>query len=201
VEVLAGSTAGMDEAIQARADDLRLLRRTAEGDETALSELHRRHARLCLRRAFDVLRDHALADDAVQEAFVDLWKTAGSFDARRASVRTWLCVLVHRRSVDIARREARRRLTQTQLDAPAAGSHTAEELLILRLDRRRIQAALTGLSAPHREVLELAYYGGLTQSEVAQHLGVPLGTIKSRTSDALARLAALFAPLERESAW
>ena len=184
-----------------RADDLRLLRLSAGGDQSALAELYRRHEPLCARRAFDVLRDRTLADDAVQEAFVDLWKTAERFDANRASVRTWLCVLVHRRSVDIARREARRRLTDEKLDAPEASSYTAEEVLILELDRRQVQSALTQLSTRHREVLELAYYGGLSQSEVAARLDVPLGTIKSRTSDALARLALLFAPPELESAW
>lgn len=181
---------------QRAADDLRLLRRSAEGDEGALGELYRRHASLCANRAFDVLRDRTLADDAVQEAFVDLWKTAARFDAQRASVRTWLCVLVHRRSVDIARREARRRLTDEKLDAPEASSYTAEEVLILDLDRRRVRSGLAQLSTRHREVLELAYYGGLSQSELAARLDVPLGTIKSRTSDALARLALLFAPPE-----
>ena len=180
--------------------DLCLLRLGAAGDQGALAELYRRHVSLCIRRAFDVIRDRNLAEDAVQEAFIDLWKGSAQFDPARASVLTWLCVLVHRRSVDIVRKEASRRLSGEDLDPVEPESYTAEEILILELDRRDVQAALGHLSSSHRQVLELAYYGGLSQSEVAKHLNVPVGTIKSRTSNALAKLAPMFSQALPEAA-
>lgn len=169
--------------------DGELLQRVARGDEDALGELFTRHGGRCLARARAVLGGSALAEDAVQEAFVDLWRTASRFDARRSSVSTWLCVLVHRRAVDLARREARRRALDPALAALPRGSYTAEEELLLLLDRRRVRRAIDELSEPQRRLIELAYYGGLTQPELARRLELPLGTVKSRMSAALARLA------------
>lgn len=173
--------------------DLELIRGCAQGDESALAELYDRHAGLCRHRAVEVLRSAPLADEAVQDAFLDLWRTAPGFDPTRAAVRTWLCVLVHRRAVDIARREARHHLAADDLPAPDPASYTAEELLLVQIDRRRVRTALERLSPAHQQVIELAYWGGLSQSQIAIRCGVPVGTIKNRTSDALARLAALLA--------
>lgn len=182
-----------------REEDVCLLARSAAGDSDAFATLFDRYGPLCVRRAYEVLRDRALADDAVQEAFLDLWRTAASFDARRASVRTWLCVLVHRRAVDLARREARRRRGDEAglLSAVDPSSYTAEEALERQLERRSVQTAMLGLSDPQRRLLELAYYGGLTQSQLSARLGLPLGTVKSRMRDALARLALLLRAPER----
>jgi RNA polymerase sigma factor (sigma-70 family) len=177
-------------------NDLMLLERCSDGDERALAELHDRHAGLCRRRALEVLRNAALAEEAVQDAFLDLWKTAARFDPARAQVRTWLCVLVHRRAVDLARREARHHAGDDSLPAPDPASYTAEELLILQVDRRRVRTALERLSPHHQQVIELAYWGGLSQSQIAMRCGVPVGTIKSRTFDALTRLATLLAGSE-----
>lgn len=170
-------------------DDRELLERSARGDEGALAALFDRHGARCLRCARAVLRDATLAEDAVQEAYLDLWRTAHRFDHRRGAVVTWLCVLVHRRAVDIARREARRRALDRSLPPPREGSYTAEEELLLRLDRRQVRRAVDELTEPQRQLIELAYYGGLTHSELARRLGVPLGTIKSRMVAALAALA------------
>jgi RNA polymerase sigma-70 factor (ECF subfamily) len=186
--------------LKPEATDLSLLRLGADGDQRALAELYRRHVALCTRRAFDVIRDRDLAEDAVQEAFVDLWKKSALFDPARASVLTWLCVLVHRRSVDIVRKEASRKFSGEDLNAVEPESYTAEEILILEIDRREVQTALGHLSSAHRQVLELAYYGGLSQSEVAKHLNIPVGTIKSRTSNALAKLAPMFEQVLPEAA-
>lgn len=182
------------------ADDLDLLRRCAQGDEVSLAELHDRHASLCRQRALDVLRDHALAEEAVQDAFLDLWKTAGAFDPGRAAVRTWLCVLVHRRAVDIARREARHHLADRDAPGPDPASYTAEEILLTQIDRRRVRAAVDRLTPVHQQVIELAYWAGLSQSQIAVQCGVPVGTIKSRTFDALTRLADLLAIPEHAAA-
>lgn len=182
----------MDE--KSKGDDVRLLERCAGGDDDALAALYETHASLARRMAWRVLRDPDLADDAVQEAFLDVWRMAAKFDPRRAAVTTWICLLVHRRAVDIARREARRRLADEGPLTVDPASYTAEEIVLLRYEQRRVRVALTGLSDPHREVVELAYYGGLTQTHIAERLGVPLGTVKSRMFDALRRLGVVLAP-------
>ena len=183
-----------------QATDLELIRLCAKGEQAALVELHDRHAALCGHRALDVLRNPTLAEDAVQDAFLDLWKTAKGFDPNRAAVRTWLCVLVHRRAVDIARREAKHHSEEEDSPVLQPGSYTAEELLLLQIDRRRVHVALGRLSTAHRQVVELAYWGGLSQSEIAERCDVPVGTIKSRTYAALAHLAALLAGAETRTA-
>jgi RNA polymerase sigma-70 factor (ECF subfamily) len=146
--------------------------------------------------ALRVLRDPALAQDAVQDAFLAAWRTAASFDARRGNAQTWLLTLVHRRSVDLVRREERRRADPLD-DAPVASGESTEEEASVREQRRGVQAALARLPRDQREALELAYYGGLTQAELAERLGIPLGTVKSRMFAALTKLREL---LEAEDA-
>lgn len=170
------------------ASDEALLARIARGDAAAMETLHGRHADLARAVAFRVLRSRALAEDAAQDAFLDLWRTAGRFDVSRSGVRTWLCVLAHRRAVDLARREARRRVA----DGASAGldprSYVLEEVVVLESERLRVRRAVGKLSARNRQLIELSYYGGLTQSQVADRMGLPLGTVKSATFNALAHL-------------
>ena len=164
--------------------DCKLLARVVDGDDRALEQLYELHGRLALNVAFRVLRDRPLAEDAVQEGFLDLWRTAERFDPQRTSVRSWLCVLVHRRAVDLVRREASRRgLDERQ--PPHEESYTAEELIFLRYDQRRIQKVVDELPASQRQLVELAYWGGLTQSQLATRFELPLGTVKSRMFSAL----------------
>jgi RNA polymerase sigma factor (sigma-70 family) len=160
------------------------------GDERALAILYDRFGRLAYGVALRILRDPALAEDAVQDAFVGAWRTAASFDGRRGNAQTWLLTLVHRRAVDIVRREARRR-TQPLDDAPVAAHESTEKEAVVREQRRAVQSALAQLPADQREALELSYYGGLTQSELAERLGIPIGTVKSRVFAALANLRGL----------
>ena len=164
----------------------------ARGDENALAELYDRFGRVAYGLAVRVLRDPALAQDAVQDAFLGAWRTAAAFDPARGTTSTWLMTLVHRRAVDLVRREHRRK-TEPLEGAPAAAGKTTEEEAALREERRRVQAALAQLPPDQREALELAYYGGLSQSELAERLGVPLGTVKSRMFVGLARLRELLA--------
>ena len=147
-------------------------------------------ARTAYGLAYRVLRDEALAEDAVQEAFLGLWRSAGSFIPERAKASTWILTLVHRRAVDVVRREQRRR-TESLEGAPEPSEGSAEEAAWLRLDRERVQTALAKLPDQQREAIELAYYGGYSQSELAERLGQPLGTIKSRMFSGLARLREL----------
>jgi RNA polymerase sigma-70 factor, ECF subfamily len=167
--------------------DEELLAAIARGDDRALAELYDRLGRIAYGLALRVVRDPALAQDAVQDAFLAAWRTAAAFDARRGRAQTWLLTLVHRRAVDIVRREDRRRSEQLE-DVPIASGASTDEEASVREQRRAVQAALTQLPADQREALELSYYGGLTQAELAERLGIPLGTVKSRVFAGLARL-------------
>lgn len=171
----------------AHLSDEAVLALIARADEQALSELYRRFARLAYGLAFRILRDDALAQDAVQEAFLGVWRSAGRFTAERAKPTTWLLTLVHRRAVDLVRREERRRTEPLQPDSEAADSEAPDEAELLN-ERQTIREALRKLPPEQREAIELAYYGGYTQSELAERLGQPLGTIKSRMFTGLGRL-------------
>jgi RNA polymerase sigma-70 factor (ECF subfamily) len=173
--------------------DEALVALVARGDEHALGELYDRLGRIAYGLALRVLRDERHAEDAVQEAFLTVWRTAAAFRAERAKASTWVLTLVHRRAVDLVRREQRRRAEPLGDDAGEAPATDAapEDAVWLRLQRERVQAALRQLPDGQREALELAYYGGFSQSELAERLGVPLGTIKSRMFAGLTRLREL----------
>jgi RNA polymerase sigma-70 factor (ECF subfamily) len=167
--------------------DEALLALVARSDDVALAELYDRFGRAAYGLALRILRDPALAQDAVQEAFLAAWRTAPSYDPRRAKASTWLLTIAHRRAVDLVRREERRRGVPLD-DAPVVAGDATDEEAWVRERRRAVQSALAQLPADQREALELAYYGGLTQSELAERLGVPLGTIKSRMFAGLSKL-------------
>jgi RNA polymerase sigma-70 factor (ECF subfamily) len=171
----------------------------ARGEEDGLAALYDRYGKTAYGLALRVVRDQSLAEDVVQEAFLSLWRTAGRFVPERASASTWLLTIVHRRAVDIVRREERRRTDPIE-QAPEAVDAAAEEAPWQRFERERVQAALAQLADPQREAIELAYYGGFTQAELADRLGQPLGTIKSRMFAGLARLAELLHETETK-AW
>ncbi len=177
--------------------DEALVALVARSDEAALAELYDRYGRVAFGLAFRILRDRALAEDAVQDAFFAAWRTAARFAPERAKASAWLLTLVHRRAVDLVRREERRRTEPlAEVSASPAGEDTAEAAWIV-LERTRVQEALRQIPDPQREALELAYYGGYTQSEIAERLGEPVGTIKSRMFNGLARLRDLL----REERW
>jgi RNA polymerase sigma-70 factor (ECF subfamily) len=185
------ATSGRD---LARLSDEALLALVSRDDDLALAELYDRYGRAAYSLALRLLRDPALAEDAVQEAFLTIWRTAGSFLADRAKPNTWILTLVHRRAVDLVRREQRRRaapLESAETREPDAPS--TEATVELRDRRQIVQEALKKLPADQREALELAYYGGFTQSELAERLAVPLGTVKSRMFAGLRRLRDLLA--------
>ena len=172
--------------------DEALLALASRSDEAALGELYDRYGRVAYGLALRILRDRALAEDAVQEAFLAVWRSAGSFLAEQGKPSTWILTLVHRRAVDLVRREERRRAEPLDELAQPTGEATDEEAW-LRAQRQVVQEALRKLPAEQREALELAYYGGFTQSELAERLGQPLGTIKSRMFTGLTRLRELLA--------
>jgi RNA polymerase sigma-70 factor, ECF subfamily len=175
--------------------DEALLALAAREDEDALAALYDRYGRVAYGLALRIVRDQALAEDAVQEAFLAVWRTAASFRAERAKASTWILTLVHRRAVDVVRREERRRAQPLAEGVEEADERAlaADEEIELTDRRRIVQEALRRLPDEQREALELAYYGGLTQSELAERLAVPLGTIKSRMFTGLRRLRDLLA--------
>ena len=184
--------------------DEALVALVARGDEDALAELYDRVGRTAFGLAHRVLRDERHAEDAVQEAFLAVWRTAASFRAERAKASTWILTLVHRRAVDLVRREERRRtepLADAHEPALAGESEATEEAAWIRFERERVQSALKQLPDVQREAIELAYYGGFSQSELAERLGVPLGTIKSRMFSGLARLRELLDDSAQEGSW
>jgi RNA polymerase sigma-70 factor, ECF subfamily len=174
----------------------------ARSDELALAELYDRFGRTAYGLALRVLRDRSLAEDAVPEAFLTAWRTADTFMPERARASTWLLTLVHRRAVDLVRREQRRRAEPIEVGGERPGERAADEAVWLRYERERVQAALRQLPDQQREALELAYYGGFSQSELAERLGQPVGTIKSRMFSGLARLRDLLGePQDGERTW
>jgi RNA polymerase sigma-70 factor (ECF subfamily) len=184
----------------AHLSDEALVALIARSDESALAELYDRIGGTAYGLAYRVLRDEALAEDAVQEAFLGLWRSAGSFVPERAKASTWILTLVHRRAVDLVRREQRRRAEPLE-GAPEPTEVSAEEAAWLRLERERVQAALQLLPDQQREAIELAYYGGYSQSELAERLGQPIGTIKSRMFSGLARLRELLDEGAERTSW
>ena len=172
--------------------DEQVLEAVGRGDDDALGVLYDRFGRLAYRLAFRILRDQALAEDAVQEAFLAVWRSADAYKRERAKPSTWILTVVHRRAVDLVRREQVRRGEPLEV-APEPSVGPVDEDAVLRDRRAAVQAALTELPGEQRQALELAYYGGLTQSELAERLGVPLGTVKSRMFAGLGRLRELLA--------
>jgi RNA polymerase sigma-70 factor (ECF subfamily) len=176
----------------------------ARSEEAALTELYDRYGAAAYSLARRVIRDPALAEDAVQDAFLAVWRGAARFVPERAKAASWLMTLVHRRAVDLVRREQRRRADPLPdgLENESSGGASAADAVWLRLEREEVQAVLRQLPDQQREALELAYYGGFSQSELADRLGRPVGTIKSQMYTALARLRDLLEARERgEASW
>src|SRR5262245_58051520 len=184
--------------------DEALVALVARGDESALAALYDRVGRVAYGLAYRIVRDDRLAEDAVQEGFLAVWRSAATFSADRGKASTWIVTLVHRKAVDIVRREQRRRAEPLDVGAAQAVADptgSAEEEAWLGFERDRVQSALRTLPDAQRETLELAYYGGYSQSELASKLGVPLGTIKSRMFAGLARLREVLDEAESEGSW
>ena len=171
------------------------LPRDRSGDE--LRELYRRYAGELFGFAASALGDREQAEEVVQDVFAQLWRHAGEYDQSRASVRTWLYAIARNRIVDAHRRAAARPKRAEEEDSldSAAEIDAALDQAVLRW---QITAALARLSPAHREVIRLAHYGGLTMREIADRTGIPLGTVKSRTSYALRSLRLILDEMEVE---
>ncbi len=167
-----------------------LVERIVAGDDIALAALYERQAPYVFTLALRVCRDRALAEDVTQEVFVRVWQRADTYDPARASLRTWLGVLTHRRCVDRIRSEEARRRREDRDHRRAAPTEVAVDEDVLRtLSSEQLTEALATLPDDQRRCLTLAYFEGQTFKEVAVTLGIPEGTAKSRIRLALAKLA------------
>lgn len=174
----------------ARPSDEELIRRVARIDTAAFGALYDRH---CVA-AFSLARRIAgvsMAEDAVQDAFLDLWRSASRYDVSRGPVRAWLLGIVRNRSIDALRRldvHERRRADATRLEEWLAAPDVTEDHVLRAEASTAVRTALARLPPDQLQVLELAYFGGRSQSEIATELGVALGTVKGRTRLALDKL-------------
>ncbi len=171
------------------ADLTTIIAAVATGDQGAFAALYDRLVPSVYGVVRRVLRDPSQAEEVAQEVFVEIWKQAARFDGSRGSVRTWAVTIAHRRAVDRVRSEQAHRDRQLRsAGSDLDGGSTPEDTAIDTEDRRRAMTAMAALSAPQREVLELAFYEGMTHVQIADHLGVALGTVKTRIRDGLIRL-------------
>lgn len=187
---------------QLEVDDRELLRRLGAGDEEAFRGLFRRYGPSAVALARRIARQPFLAEEIVQEAFLAVWRNPHGYEEGRGSVRTWLMGMVHHRAVDAVRREeAQRRRAEEVAGASIEEVEDPAEQVIEEVDlpqeRRAVRAALGELPEEQRQVIELMYFGGLSQSTIAERLSLPLGTVKSRTLLGMRRLRTALEGLER----
>jgi RNA polymerase sigma-70 factor (ECF subfamily) len=180
-----GDTAG------AEADRL-IVRRMAGGDHLALGELYDRHARLLYSLALRIVRERSDAEDVLQETFSQVWRQANRFEASRGTVVGWLVTVTRSRALDRLRQRRTQREGAADFDRVADSLPDQSRALDLQLvtaeQANRVRQALAALPDELRIPLELAYYEGLSQSEIAERLRTPLGTIKTRMRQTLLRL-------------
>jgi RNA polymerase sigma-70 factor (ECF subfamily) len=163
--------------------------RVVAGDDVALREVYDQYASFVYGIAVRVIGDRRAAEDVSQDVFVHFWERPAAFDPTRGSLRTWLGTLTHRRAVDHVRREEARRRRAEREAARAVSAPDVEEMATALLTAERVRAALDVLPDEQRQAVHLAYFGGQTYRQVAETLGIPEGTAKSRLRLALRRIA------------
>jgi RNA polymerase sigma-70 factor, ECF subfamily len=191
-----GIRRGQRSVASQRADELTdeqcMTRLSGPEVEVALSALYDRYSRTVYGVGLKILGNRSLAEELVQEVFLKVWRSAGTFDPSRGSFSTWLYRVTRSCALDLYRKRASR-----VRQVPDGGPHIAaardfsegpQKMVDESWLSWRVSRALEVLDAPHREVIELAYFGGLSQREVSERTGVPLGTVKSRTASAFRRL-------------
>lgn len=177
--------------LQGQGEDA-LLDRISRKDAGAFEILYDRYGGPVYSLAARMLRDPHAAEEVAQDVFLSIWRGAGAFDPARGSARAWILSLAHHKSVDAVRRlriRAAEPLADTMMaDADVAGDAARS------VEDAQVRKALAGLSDGQREAIVFAYYGGYTQQEIAERLGVPLGTVKTRMRDGMLRLRSALAP-------
>jgi RNA polymerase sigma-70 factor (ECF subfamily) len=175
--------------IARRAEEAHLLGRIVARDQAAVEELYARYSGPLYSLAFQVTRSEPSAQEVVQEVFIAVWNQAGRFDPARGSLGPWLYSLARHKAIDLVRRESnvRKRTADVDLEFEMSPDDVDHEAW-LNLRRARVREAIATLSESQRTALELAFFGGLTHVEVAERLGIPLGTAKTRIRTALLNL-------------
>ena len=172
------------------ATDEALLDAITARDDRAIAALYDRYGGLAFALAYRILGDRGAAEDVVQDAFLSVWRRAGSFQTGRGSVRTWLLSIVHHRAIDRLRGTAGRARQDAPLDEVdrVASAEDPWREVSTTLQRESLKSGLATLPDAQRETIELAYFGGYTQNEIAQRMAVPLGTVKGRMRIGLQKL-------------
>lgn len=166
-------------------EDVALVRAIAAGDRDSLAALYDRYAPILLGMALRIIRDRREAEDLLHDVFLEVWRSARDYDSTRGRVRTWLVVRMRSRALDVLKsaRVARRSGDPALLERMVAEAEPGESP-----DRQRVRAVVAELTADQRQVLELAYFDGRSCREIAAHLAIPIGTVKSRLAAGLGRL-------------
>jgi RNA polymerase sigma-70 factor (ECF subfamily) len=176
------------------AEDARLMALVVRGDRNALASLYDRHAPVLLALGTRILVDRTLAEDVVHDVFLEAWHHAREFDAGRGTVRAWLVTRMRSRSLD---RRGKVQRTARVAESAAKESPPPPAEGIAGADRERVRRGVAGLPEELSAIVELAYFEGLSASEIAEQLGLPVGTVKSRLARAIATLREQIRP-ERE---
>jgi RNA polymerase sigma-70 factor (ECF subfamily) len=194
----------MPQSLSTSATDAELLKRLALGEERALGDLYDRHSATAFSLARAIVRDVADAEEVVAETFAQMWRTAASFDPGRGSVAAWVTTIVRTRALDLIRAQRRRArvlddaVLTAEDDAIAgvpSGGDTPDRDVERAEARELVRRSLADLPTAQRRVLELAYFGGMSQSEIAEFLKEPLGTVKTRMRAGLEKLRNALRPI------
>jgi RNA polymerase sigma-70 factor (ECF subfamily) len=165
------------------AEDAALVQAMASGDRTALASLYERHASLLLGLALKIVRERREAEDLLHDVFLEAWRQARHFDPKRGRVRTWLAIRMRSRALDL------QKSARVSRNAGDAGLEIVpDEGEVKSPDHARVREALAGLGDDQRRVVELAYFEGLSCSEIAERIAIPIGTVKSRLAAGLGKL-------------
>jgi RNA polymerase sigma-70 factor (ECF subfamily) len=177
-----------------------LLQCIALGDQIAFGLLYDRYGKPAYSLAYRVVKDGAEAEDVVQEAFLNVWRMANSFDRYRGSARSWLLSIVHHKAIDTCRRRRGQPARELSLEFGRflEGTQDIWQEVVNNLDREAIQKALAKLPQEQQQAIELAYFAGYTQQEIAELLQIPLGTVKGRIRIGMEKLRHLLQDQEGE---
>ncbi len=166
-------------------DDVELVRGIAAGDRPSLARLYDRYASLMLALGLRIVRDRREAEDLLHDVFLEVWRSAKDYDPTRGRVRTWLVIRMRSRALDVAKSA---RVSRRSGDPEVIDRMVADTDVGGAPDRQRVRAALGELTTDQRQVLELGYFEGLSCSQIAERIGIPIGTVKSRLAAGLTRL-------------
>lgn len=171
-------------------DEAALIARLGAGDETAMADLYDRYSGIVYGVALRVLGNTTSAEDVLQEVFLQLWRNPGAFDAERGRLAPWLAVIARNRAIDLLRK---RPMEEEINELPIAASVDLEDAANQRLAVEKVRSAMQALPPEQRQALEMAFFEGLTHTEIAGKTGEPLGTVKTRIRSALLALRKVFA--------